>query len=143
MSRLLAGFLVIAAPLFASGKKAGPPPSARGENQDLILYVTLYTDPDTVKELLGNDLGGHYIVASVKVEPKYTKEITIDRDDFILRTDKDGEKAKPFSPTQIAGRGALVIRQTSQGGGMMGESGGPIVGGIPGTMGGPMRLPGS
>jgi hypothetical protein len=136
-------FVLAAVAAFAAGKKPGPPPSARGENQDLILYVTLYPDRDSIKELLGTDLDGHFIVASVKVEPKYTKDIVIDRDDFMLFTNKDGEKAKPFSPTQIAGRGALVIRQTAQGGGMMGDAGGPIVGGIPGTMGGPMRLPGS
>ena len=38
------------------------------------------------------------------MEPKYTKEITIDRDDFILRTDKDGDRTKPMAPSQIAGR---------------------------------------
>jgi hypothetical protein len=46
------------------------------------------------------------------VEPKYGKEIAIDRDDFVLRTDKDGEKAKPFAPSQIAGREALIVTQT-------------------------------
>ena len=69
--------------------------TARGENEDLILNVTIYTDAAAVKEALGDDLGGHYIVAQVKVEPKYTKEIVIDRDDFLLRTDKDGDRSKP------------------------------------------------
>ena len=85
--------------------------SGRGENEDLILIVTLYIDPADVKELIGDDLDGHYIVAEVKVEPKYGKDITIDRDDFLLRTDKDGEKAKPFAASQIAGREALVVTQ--------------------------------
>src|ERR1039458_607313 len=69
--------------------------TARGENEELVLEATIYVDPADVKEVLGDDLGGHYIVAEVKVEPKYGKEISIDRDDFVLRTDKDGEKAKP------------------------------------------------
>ena len=38
------------------------------------------------------------------MEPKYTKEITIDRDDFMLRTDKDGDRTKPMAPSQVAGR---------------------------------------
>jgi len=59
----------------------------------------------------------------------------------VLRTDKDGEKAKPFAPTQIAGRGVLVVRETGGGGGMMGESGGPMIG-MGGPMGGPMGYPG-
>ena len=86
--------------------------SSRGENEDLILTVTIYTDPAAVKEALGDELGGHYIVAQVKVEPRYTKEIVIDRDDFMLRTDKDGDRTKPMAPSQIAGRGALVLTRT-------------------------------
>ena len=141
MLRILPLFLAAALCLSAAGKKAAVPVSARGENQDIIVNVTLYADRDLVKQLLGNDLDGHYIVAAVKVEPKYGKEVVIDRDDFLLRTDKDGEKARPFAPTQIAGRGALVIRQTAGGGAMQGEEGGPIIG-MPGGMGMPTRLPG-
>jgi hypothetical protein len=139
--RVPALILLALATLGAAGKK--PPPVSRGENQDILLNATLYTDPASVKELVGDDLGGHYIIVSIKLESKYGKEIAVDRDDFTLRTDKDGEKTKPFAPSQIAGRGALVVRQTGGGGGMMGEQGGPIIGGVPGTMGGPMRLPGS
>jgi len=87
--------------------------SGRGENEDVILSITLYSDPADVKELIGDDLGGHYIVADVKMEPKYGKEINIDRDDFVLHTDKDGDKAKPFAPSQIAGREALIVSQTA------------------------------
>src|SRR4051812_37566278 len=106
--------------------------AARGENEDVILTVTLYADPEAVKEALGDDLGGHYIVAQVKVEPKYTKEITIDRDDFILRTDKDGDRSKPMAPSQIAGRGSLVLTGVQGPGGQGAERsrgwsmGGPI-----------------
>jgi hypothetical protein len=140
--RVPALIFITLATLAAASKK--PPAVSRGENQDVLLHVTLYADPASVKELLGDDLGGHYIVAAVKLESKYGKEIAVDRDDFVLRTDKDGEKTKPFAPSQIAGRGALVVRQTGGGGGgMMGEQGGPIIGGMPGTMGGPMRLPGN
>ena len=39
--------------LFAAKKTTG---SARGENQDLILNVTIHTDPETAKELLGECL---------------------------------------------------------------------------------------
>jgi hypothetical protein len=52
--------------------------SARGENQDVILQVTLYLDRASVMDLIGNDLQGNFIVAAVKVEPKYGKEIAID-----------------------------------------------------------------
>ncbi|MGD0871302.1 MAG: hypothetical protein ABSB88_17255 [Bryobacteraceae bacterium] len=104
---LLAG-LLMGSP--AKKKTVG---TARGENEDLVLEATIYVDPADVKEVLGDDLGGHYIVAEVKVEPKYGKEIAIDRDDFVLRTDKDGEKAKPFVGSQIAGREALIVTRTA------------------------------
>jgi hypothetical protein len=107
--------LLFAALLSGAAKKTTG--SARGENEDLILNVTIYTDPAAVKEALGDDLGGHYIVAQVKVEPRYTKEIVIDRDDFMLRTDKDGDRTKAMAPSQIAGRGALVLTRTMGPGG--------------------------
>ena len=91
--------------------------TARGENEDLILNVTIHIDAAGVKELIGDDMGGHYIVAEVKVDPKYGKDITIDRDDFQLRTDKDGERTKPLAPSQIAGRG-LVVKRTGGPGGL-------------------------
>jgi len=90
--------------------------TARGENEDVILNVTLYIDAAAVKEVIGEDLGGHYIVAQVKVEPKYGKDITIDRDDFQLRTDKDGERTRPLAPSQIAGNGLVLTRTGGPGG---------------------------
>jgi hypothetical protein len=88
--------------------------TAMGENQDLALTVTLYIDAAGVQEVIGDDLGGHYIVARVKVEPKYGKEVSIDRDAFVLRTDKDGEKATPYAPSQIAGSGTLIVREVKR-----------------------------
>lgn len=85
--------------------------TARGENEDLVLTATIHLDPEDIKQMIGSDLGGHYIIAEVKVEPKYGKDIVLDRDDFMLRTDKDGDKAAPYSGSQIAGRGALVIAE--------------------------------
>ena len=134
LSRVLPLVVLTAFALPAAKKTSG---SARGENEDLILHVTLYTDPAEIQQIIGSDLGGHYIIADVKVEPKYTKDITIDRDDFQLRTDKDGEKTKPFVGSQIAGQDALVVTQEGAktkrsggfggimlGGGMMGAGSG-------------------
>src|SRR5260370_31742786 len=110
--RLLAIFLGSA--LFVSGAAKKTTATARGENEDVILNVTMYIDAAAVKEALGDDLAGHYIVAQVKVEPRYTKEITIDRDDFILRTDKDGDRTKPMAPSQIARSGGLALTRTDR-----------------------------
>jgi hypothetical protein len=126
---------------------------SKGENEDLMLTVSLYITPEDVKELVGSDLGAHYILADVKVEPKYGKEVTIDRDDFVLRTDKDGERTRPYMPSQIVGEGALVI--SSSGGGGIGSIGtgypgdyppgypGGYPGGYPPMGGPPVMMPGS
>lgn len=148
-ARLIAFLLLLVCLLPAAPRKTVA--AARGENEDLVLTVTLHIDPAGVKEMIGSDLDGHYFVAEVKVEPKYGKEVTIDRDDFQIRTDKDGEKAKPFVASQIAGRGALVIKQTaspSAGGGVsLGDptygGGYPYPGGGYPPMGGPpVMMPG-
>ena len=122
---------VLPALLLSAPAKKPTVGSGHGENEDLALTVTLYSDPADVKELIGDDMGGHYIVADVKVEPKYGKEITIDRDDFVLRTDRDGEKAKPFAPSQIAGREALIVTPT----GATQRKSGISIGGMGGGMG--------
>lgn len=95
-------------PLLTAADKRTPS-TTRGENQDLVLDVTLYDDPVLVKDLIGTDLGGHYIVAEVKVDPKYGKDIVIDRDDFQLRTNKDGEHTTPFAPSQMVASDAVVV----------------------------------
>jgi hypothetical protein len=109
--RLLAILLTVSGLASAAAKKTVA--VSRGENEDVILNVTIYTDPEAVKSALGDDLGGHYIVAEVKFSPKYTKELTIDRDDFQLRTDKDGEHTTPMSPSQVAGSSSLVLTKTN------------------------------
>ncbi|HTX34198.1 MAG TPA: hypothetical protein VME43_04225 [Bryobacteraceae bacterium] len=130
--RVLALCLLPAFLLSASSKKNIA--TARGENDDVSLEATLYIDGDAVKELIGNDLGGHYIVAEIKVTPKYGKVISIDRDDFVLHTDKDGERAQPFVGSQIAGQTALIINgeepEKKKGGGW--TVGGPVLMGSPG-----------
>ncbi len=95
--------------LVSAANKA--PGTAKGENEDLSISATLYLEPAAIKELIGSDLDGHYIVVDVKVTPKYGKEVNLQRDDFVLRTDKDGEKSKPFVGNQIAGQASLIVSE--------------------------------
>jgi hypothetical protein len=104
---LLGVGLGLIACLAAADKKT--PTTSRGENEDVVLDVTLYDDPSLVKDLLGDDLGGHYIVAEVKFDPKFGKELLIDRDDFELRTEKDGDHTQPLAPSQIVAPDAIIV----------------------------------
>ena len=127
----------------ARNKDNGKPAEARGENESVVINATVYARPEAVKEILGSDLGGHYIVVAIEVTPRFGKTVSVDRDDFVLKTDKDGERSGPFAPSQIAGRGAMVIRTTGGAGATgMHDNDGPIIGGLPGQMGQPHRLGG-
>jgi hypothetical protein len=139
MAARLVAFTLLPALLLSAPAKKPTVGSGRGENEDLILSVTLYSTPADVKQLIGDDLGGHYIVAEVKVEPKYGKTINIDRDDFVLHTDSNGEKATPFAPSQIAGREALIVTQT----GAKERKSGIMIGGMGGGMGSGGNDPGA
>src|SRR5262249_49163931 len=96
--------------------------------------ATLYCDKAAIQQLLGSDLGGFYVVVDVRVAPRNGEKIKVFRDDFQLRTDRDGERAKPYAPSQVAGQGALVVRRTYDGGGVAGERG-RVLGGGSGGLG--------
>lgn len=101
-------FTVAALAAWPAGKKVGV---GRAENEDIIVTANLYSSPEDIKDLLGNDLGGHFIVAEIKVEPKYGKSATVARDDFEMRNLSDNERSTPFAPSQIAGHAALVVKR--------------------------------
>src|SRR5690349_13347757 len=69
------------------------------ENADVEIIATPIADREAVRQALGSDLGGHYILVDVRVVPKDGQKIAIHLDDFLLRTDKDGEKTTPFAPS--------------------------------------------
>jgi len=129
---LLALFIVPAA--FAAHKPS-PTPTAKTGNGMGELAATLYVDKASIQQLLGSDLGGYYVVLDVRLSPKNTEKFKVFHDDFQLRTDRDGERSKPFAASQIAGRGALVVSRTYDGGGVAAENGGPVFGGGIGGMG--------
>jgi hypothetical protein len=112
-----------------------PAPSAKTGNAKIEMTAALYVDRAAIKELLGSDLDGYFVVVDVRLSSKTGEEFAVSRDDFLLRTDRDGERSKPFAPSQIAGRGALVVNRTSDGGGIGADNRGPQFGGM--GMGGP------
>jgi len=121
---LLSGFLVAAGP-----KKTVA--TEKGENEDLILTATLYIDRQEIKQLVGSDLEGHYFVAEVRIEPKYGKTIAVDPDDFVLRTNKDGEHTQPYEASQVAGKNVMVVTPAKAGPDNGGVQTGPTYGGMP------------
>ena len=105
--------LAISLALIAAPKPPAKVATATGQSPDVSITVTLYLDPADVERLVGDDLGKHFIVADVKLEPRNGKEVLVDRDDFTLRTDSNGAHTTPFAPSQIAGSGILVVREVT------------------------------
>ena len=110
--RLRFAILLLALPLtLQAAKKPQPVQDGMASDPNVSIKAAVYADPASVQELLGDSLGGHYIVIKIDLTPN-VKTFTIDHDNFLLRTDKDGERSHVYEPTQIAGDGALVITTT-------------------------------
>ena len=131
---------VLAAAALAGAADKGPITN-QAANDKLAITATAYCTKDEVKSQIGSDLNGYFIVVKLDLRPKGDKPLTINRDDFLLRSYKDGQKSTPFAPSQIAGRASLIVTSTA-GGGMAADRGGPVWGGGPGIGGPPMRMPG-
>lgn len=115
-------------------------PAGEYSNDDVEVKATLYASKEEVKELLGSDLGGGIVVVDMKITPRLAGKLRVSRDDFMLRSDRDGQRSQPFAPTQIAGQGVLVVSATGGNGTFMGDDRGPVWGGIGG--GRPRRMGG-
>jgi len=116
------------------------PASARGANDRMEILATVYPAKELVKELLGDDMGGFIFVMEVTLKPRTEDAIRIDRDDFQILLTDDGQRSKPFSPAQLTGKGALVIKsRPGPTSGTMGQNNGPIWGGVGGP---PVMMPG-
>src|SRR5437763_14956839 len=103
---VLLAFLT-SATLFAAKKVVSPQTSAGNDQVDIV--ATIFMTEEEVSQKIGADPGKGIVVLEIRVIPKTDTAIQISRDDFILLAHDDGERSKPFGPTQIAGQGALVV----------------------------------
>lgn len=142
LTRLLPSLLAAATLLCADKPKdkPGSPVSGEGSDPRVAIKATAYYDRDQVKSLLGMDPGESIVVVQVTFTPAQGEEINLNLDDFLLRSDRDGQKSRPLEPTQIAGSAVMVVKSQggTQGTGMSQQRRVPYgVPGIPGG-GGPM-----
>jgi hypothetical protein len=105
--------LVSALPVFGSKKVISP--VTTGSNDQLDLEATITLTEDEVAQQLGADPGKGIVLLKVRVTPKTDTPIQISPDDFILLAHDDGERARPFEPSEIAGKGAMVVTNVPQG----------------------------
>jgi hypothetical protein len=124
---------VAAGALFAGPKKVISPETSAGNDQiDLVANITLAQDE--VAQKIGADPGKGVALLQIRVIPKTDKPVLVSPADFILLAHDDGERSKPFEPSELAGNGSLVVSNTTNGspkktgstigfGGIMGGSG--------------------
>jgi len=134
--RLVALLAVFAIPSFGASHPSPRTGSGQSANGAVSIEATVYGDLDSVKNAVTDDLGGHYIVVRVRLTPN-AGTIPVQLDDFLLKTDKDGERSHAYAPTQIAGQGVLIVTQVSTGGGGgHSQAADPTYGGLPPSGGG-------
>src|SRR5574338_648846 len=128
---------------------AAPPPDSlvQGKVQDaqVAIEVRLNLDRESTKKVVGLDPGESVVILEVQVTPAEGKKVNIAWDDFLIRSDRDGQRAVAMHPAQIAGDTVLVVKSRggTQGEGMTEQRRIPYgIPGIPGTGGRPTTLPG-
>jgi hypothetical protein len=120
--------LMFAAMANAAEKK--PLPNQAG-NDDIDLAGTVMLERQEVQQALGGDLGQGYVIVHIKVTPKADAGLRVSPDDFTLLSRKDGERSPALEPSQIGGKGALIVRPAAeQPGGDGTRTNGPIWGGV-------------
>jgi hypothetical protein len=123
---LLLYLLPFSVPVSAKDKKAYNEISADTVN----LAGKAYLDPEAIKQLLGYDLGGHYIVVQMTVTPKGDKPLNIQSSDFQLFSEGDGDRSQPQSAAEIAASDSLVLKRGQSGIGSLGEETGTTWSGV-------------
>lgn len=119
---------------FAGDRKQLP---GQAGNDDVDLEGTVILAHDEVTEAVGSDIGEGYVVVRIKVIPKGDKPLRVGPDDFTMINRKDGERSAALEPSEIGGKGALIVKRGTADGGKTGIYAGGIGGGLgssPGTV---------
>jgi hypothetical protein len=108
-------------------------PIGRSSDDQIEISANLLLDKEQIQQAIGpkiagSDLGGSIVVVQVTVRPLGDDPIKIWLDDFTLLSDKDGQRARPFQPSQIAGSGAIVVKNAATGKSSAMTGVGPIMG---------------
>ena len=102
-------FISFIAGLLCFGGERKQLPGQAG-NDDVDLEASVILTHDEVTQAIGSDIGEGYIVVRMKVIPKGTAPLRIGPDDFTIISRKDGQRSQALAPSEIAGKGAMVVK---------------------------------
>ena len=92
MRRIVSLALLFCAALPAADKK---PPQGVGEDESVTIAASIL-DAEHVREAVGSDFNGQYTVLEVRVTPKGGMPLDVRLDNFILRSEADGDHSGPL-----------------------------------------------
>src|SRR5579884_4377919 len=118
-TRLPIGFALIPFLCLAPGAGAGADHGAPGawfsaQSMDVEISARLIIDKQAVIDAVGSDLKRQYSLVELKVTPKGNYPVTLSRDDFLLRSERDNQHATADSPDLVAGPAVLVLTDTGE-----------------------------
>ena len=124
--------LLAMAALLAGGSETVPTVSAK--TGDVEIIARLLADKQAVISSVGSDLQRQYVVVELTVTPRGGYPVTLNREDFLLRSERDNERATADSPDRVAGGAVLVLGGTGGARRAYSEAGDPVfTGGLPGV----------
>jgi hypothetical protein len=128
--RLILALSLLASALLAAEKKL---PIEENSNDQLAINAAAILDRDQIKQELGADPGADIVVIRVTLRAVSDKPVQVSHDNFLLISDKDGQRSEPYEPGQIAGADSLTVTPTGM---KKGGSTRPSFGGMIGIGGG-------
>lgn len=114
MKRL--GLIGMVAGLLCFGGDRKQLPGQAGNDQVDMEGSVIITHED-VTEAIGSDIGEGYVVVRMKVMPKGDTPLRIGPDDFTMICRKDGQRSTALAPSEIAGKGEMVVKHGTADGG--------------------------
>jgi hypothetical protein len=130
--RIILALVLLAATLPAADKKL---PIEENSNDQLAINAVAILDRDQIKQELGADPGADIVVVRVTLRAVSDKPVQVSHDNFLLISDRDGQRSEPYEPGQIAGADSLTVTPNGMKkagssrpsfGGMIGIGGGGI-----------------
>jgi len=79
-------------------------------NDDVDLEASVILTHEEVTNAIGSDIGEGYIVVRMKVIPKGSTPLRIGPDDFTVISRKDGQRSTALTPSEIAGKGEMIVK---------------------------------
>ena len=125
-------FLLLMAALLAGGPET--PSTASAKTGEVEIFARLLADKEAVSKAVGSDLQRQYVVVELTVTPRGGYPVTLNRDDFLLRSERDNERATADSPDRVAGGAVLVLGGAGGPRRAYSEAGDPVfTGSLPGV----------